>query len=361
MRSDQTRDYVTGLVTLAAVVASLTASCTRCGSSPSGPEAAEPAAACAGETRAFLVANRADYVAAISRARQWLDGLRIDPRELRAQGIKGKKKLTEQLDAYYRLWQIAEPNERQALLRRIEAVVAVTYDGAYHDLLAVNDRQFKQDATSYLRAALLMDRLGLDTVEYRKEIGRIQSRLDAHLSERGAHQRAVFHWYYRHFGLKEPFPLEGALQEGYIAARAQPSDLELIDVYGLTHEIFVPYEYGDRLDADPFDDADKRYLRGTLDRLTARYLERDPDIVAELVCCMRYLEFVDSAYYRQGLAYLLQSQNPDGSWGDLDRAERSLGSYGVPAFILHTTLVAIDALTIAFHEPWNRPLSAACQ
>jgi hypothetical protein len=309
-----------------------------------------------------LAANRERYDAAVSGVRRWLDGLHVDPLELRAHGIKGKKKLTEQLDGYYRLWQIADPAQRPSLQRRIEQVVAITYEARYHDMASIDDRQFKQDATSYLRTAVLMERLGLDTQIYREEIRTIQPRLDGHLSGRGPHQRAAFHWYYRHFGLKEPMPLDHALADGYIARRSTPDELGLMDVYHITHEIFVPYEYGERLDVDPFDADDKAYLRGMLDALAEKYIAMDnPDVVAELVSCMRYLRFVDSAAYRQGLSYLLHSQNPDGSWGDLERSRHSHGTWGVYHTILHTTMVALDAVTVAFHGPWNRGLFGACE
>jgi hypothetical protein len=157
--------------------------CSRCTRS-SPPEPAEPLQ---------LEALRPRYRAALARGRAWLDALHVDPLELRRHGIKGKKKLVELLEAYYKLWQVAPPGERAALLARIGQVVAVTAEDRYHDMASVSDREFKQDATSYLRAALLMDRLGLDTGRYRQEIRRIQPRLDAHLSRRGPPQRRDFH------------------------------------------------------------------------------------------------------------------------------------------------------------------------
>ena len=59
---------------------------------------------------------------------------------------------------------------KPALIARIEELARPTRGDRYHDMLTVDDREFKEDATSYLRAALLLDRLGLDTTLYRKEI-----------------------------------------------------------------------------------------------------------------------------------------------------------------------------------------------
>jgi hypothetical protein len=130
------------------------------------------------------------------------------------------------------------------------------------------------------------------------------------------HQRAAFHCCHRHVGLKEPFPLGDAFGAGDIARCADPNAFDLMDVYQVTHEIFAPYEYGERLDVQPFSD---------------------------------------------GLSDLPQSQNPDGSWGDLERNRRRHGPLGFQHIILHTTMVTLDALTIAFHEPWNRDLFQGCE
>jgi hypothetical protein len=131
----------------------------------------------------------------MERARAWLDNLAVDPLELRTMGIKGKKKLVEQLDSYYRLWRVANGEEKAELLERARQVVALTYEDHYHDMTTISDLWFKQDATSYLRAAVLMERFGFDTARYRAEIEKIHGRLNDHMRHRGPNQRQVFHWY----------------------------------------------------------------------------------------------------------------------------------------------------------------------
>ncbi len=299
-----------------------------------------------------VAAQRAAYEQSIRRAQAWLDTLHVDPGELRAHGIKGKKKLVELLDAYYELWKVAGPQDREVLLARIREVVQVTYEPAYHDMLTISDEWFKQDATSYLRAAVLMERIGLDTSMYRAEIARIHDRLDAHMRERGPHQREVFHWYYRNFGLSEPFPLEEARNEGVIAHRKDPAVMSAPEVYELTHEIYAPFEYGDKRDVSPFDGSERRYLRDALDRLLRRYLAvKDPDLVAELLECEHYLKMDDGPASREAVTYLLGSQNQDGSWGSYPRQRRVLGDYVKQGFELHTTMVVIGALAVEFERP----------
>lgn len=292
---------------------------------------------------------RRAYESEIARARAWLDGLTVDPIELRKKGFKGKKKLVEQLDAYVFLFGIAGGEEKKAIADRVRQIAQVTDRVGYHDMLEVSDAAFKQDATSYLRAAVLLEKLGLDTTRYRSEIQRVAPRLSAHLKDRGPNQRRVFHTYYLHFGLEEPFPLEDALQQGLIARRRDPGTMSFSDAYDLTHEVFALYEFGDRLDLDPFNASEKQYLRATLDPLTRRYIKEDNvDLVAELVTCMAYLRFKDLPAYDQGLKMILASQNADGSWGRYDREREKIGDDVNQVFMLHTTLVVIGALIAAF-------------
>lgn len=313
------------------------------------------------DTYRFLRMSHDRYHLALAKERGWLDHLEANPLVLRRAGIKGKKKFVELLDAYYRLWQIAEEKDRPALLDRVRQIVAITYQDDYHDMASVDDTTFKQDSTSYLRAALLMERMGLDTSRYRQEIVKIHPRLDAHLPSRGPNQRRIFHWYYEHFGLQEPFPLADALKAGEIARRQDPARMSSLDIYLFTHEIFGPYEYGDRLDVDPFSPEDKVYLKAALEVLIRRSLAgRDADLLAELITCARLLRLVSIPSYREGLAYLLDSQNPDGSWGNIAQARARLGEFAAEGTLLHTTMVAADALSLAFHEPWYGPLFASC-
>ena len=322
-------------------------------STPSIPSSGQTAAARDQASHSIQIpAPRAAYEESIRRARAWLDTLHVDPGELRAHGIKGKKKLVELLDAYYELWKAAGPEEREALMARIREVVKVTYEPSYHDMLAISDEWFKQDSTSYLRAAVLMERLGLDTRMYRAEIARIHGRLDAQMRERGPQQREMFHWYYRNFGLSEPFPLEEARNDGVIAHRKNPASMSNLDVYELTHEVYAPFEYGDRRDANPFGPPEKKYLRDALDRLLRRYLSRqDPDLVAELLECQHYLKMDDGPASREAVAYLLGSQNEDGSWGRYPRQRQVLGDYVKQGFELHTTMVVVGALAVEFEKP----------
>jgi hypothetical protein len=295
---------------------------------------------------------RPRYQAALTRARAWLDGLELDPLELREHGIKGKKKLVELLDAYHRLWLVAPEAERPALLARVESVAAVTQEDRYHDMLSLDERAFRQDATSYLRAALLLERLGLDTRRYRLEIRSIHPRLNDHMPRRGPHQRRTFHWYYEHFGLQEPFPLETALTRGVIAGRPDPTGLDAHGAYALTHEIYALTQYGDRPELATFVPEERSYLEVALPLLLMRSVRQgDPDLGGELLECMHLLGLSADPSYRLGVEFLLDAQNQDGSWGRYEREREQLGALVRPAYQLHTTLVAVAALSAVFDRP----------
>jgi hypothetical protein len=343
--SFSSRRHCRGLLLLVMVTMVASASCSRCVCTSGVPPVETSGSA-------FLKPLEPRYRVSMARARTWLDNLTVDPLELRGVGIKGKKKLVEQLDSYYRLWQVGSDDEKVRLLERIRQVVAITYQDRYHDMATISDRWFKQDATSYLRAAVLMERLGLDTRRYREEIKKINGRLNDHMAKRGPHQQRVFHWYYNQFGLAEPFPLGDALDSGVIARRVEPTKMSIDDVYSLTHEVYALYEYGDRLNIDPFDAASKAYLRSTIEALIRRYIGKgDPDVAGELIECIHYLRMQDSPAYANGVHFLLDSQNPDGSWGTYDRQQMRVGDYINQGLRLHTTLVAIGALTAIFERP----------
>jgi hypothetical protein len=303
------------------------------------------------QTKAFQKDNRRRYEQAVIKARTWLDNLKVDPADLRAHGVKGKKKLAEILDTYRRFYSVAGAEDKKIILARVKTLTAVTGQTNYHDMLVINDLEFKQDATSYLRVAYLMDRFGLDTKYYREQINAALPRLNAHMPSRGVDQRMAFHWYYRHFGLAEPFPLESAFQTGLIASR-KPVEWykeNPMEVYNLTHEVFAPYEFGEKLDVDFFSAGDKAYLREIIPILTQWRMERrDADLAAELILCAAYLNFTDLPAYREGLQYLLESQNPNGSWGDYERHRPAMGNYVEQGLYLHTTMVVADALIMAF-------------
>ena len=116
------------------------ASCAAPRPGPAEPPAITRAPRCTPPDRraaldAFVAQRRPTYTAALGKARAFLDSLAVDPIALRTVRIKGKKKLTEALDAYYRLYLVAPPDGRAAILARVEELARPTREDRYLDLL----------------------------------------------------------------------------------------------------------------------------------------------------------------------------------------------------------------------------------
>lgn len=296
-----------------------------------------------------MAANAPLARVAEDRARAWLDKIALDLRDLDRNDIPGKRKLAELLSAYVDLYETGNRADRTAIRTRLQALAAVTNEPWYHTMDKVDDATFKRDSTSYLRVAFLMDRVGLDTAAYRKQIARVHERLNQHMPARGHHQQMAFHNYYHHFALKEPYSLVDAATVGAIPNRTSPYKLTQSETYDLAHEVAARYEREDRPPEGAFLPADLAYLRWALDRLTVHYLMTDNrDLVGELAFSIAYVGFTDLAVFREAIGALLQSQNPDGSWGAYEEARATYGTRLDVALHLHTTAVVVKALAVSF-------------
>jgi len=340
---------------LLVAVATVTLPLTACRSGTPAAEVVERAHRRAGMARTtrFIQEQRPRYRGVVARAIKYIGGFSIDPAALRAQGIKGRKKLVEQLDAYVAVHRHVRGELRASVAERFRQAARVTASAGYHDMGAVDDKQFRQDATSYLRACYLMDRMGLDTAAYQRELRKIKPRLDAHMPRRGPHQRMVFAFYYRHFKLSLPAILHQPIKTSVIARRLNPYTMSMGQAYQLTHEVFVPCDYGGRLQPPgAFSAADRRYLRRALEILTTLHQgKRNTDLLGELLACLRFLGYTDLAVYREGLRFLLSGQRANGSFGDYERLRAQRGDRLELDLYLHTTSVVMDILPLAFEGP----------
>lgn len=300
-------------------------------------------------TAHWLDANAAAYRSALARARSWLDALPLDVRELDKKNLPGKRKLGEMLTGYKYLGAVADPEQRRQLEQRVRALAGITQQPWYHDLLTVDDARFKRDSTSYLLVASRLEDWGLDISRYREEIKRVHSRLNQHMMSRGNHQQLAFHNYYVHFGLAEPYDLRQAATVGVIADRMSPFKMKDADVYSLTHEVFGRAQPEDVATRVPFSADELTYLRWALDRLTVHQtIAHNLDLLSELLICIFSLGMSDLPITHEALASLLENQNANGSWGQYEEARATYGEFTDQAMVLHTTSVAIYALTEAF-------------
>ena len=207
---------------------------------------------------------------------------------------------------------------------------------------------------SYLRVAWLLEKFGLDTSGYRKEILAGKQRLDAHVIRRGPWQQAMFGEYYERFKLEKPAGLaHEALRAGIISRRVPADAYTENDIYDLTHEVFVAYDYGLERKQDRFSEDDLAYARVALPALAERCIEHEnADLLGEILSCLTYLGWHSDRSYARSIEYLLDHQNGVGTWGSYEQYRKQFGRYLEQQVYLHTTMVVMDALAEAFEGEW---------
>lgn len=289
----------------------------------------------------------------LRQALSWAVGLRVTPRRIRDElGMKGVKHFVEYLDLLYHIHRHAPdaPLAVEARARAHEALGAVG-QADYHQLATVDERRFRQDSMSYLRACRLAEVFGWDTERYRREIAGVLPRIVAHLPSRGVDQRMGFALLFEQLGLPVVEPL-AAIYPGSLIARRVPLEYYWVSAdrpYDITHEVFAMTKRGTR--AFPFSDAaDGNYARQTVRALLEESLRRGQiDIAAELLTNLAYLGETSTPLARVARDRILRTQNPDGSFGQYDEtaARRLKGNPLYDVRIggnLHTTMVVVWAL-----------------
>jgi hypothetical protein len=280
----------------------------------------------------------------------WLETLDVNPIELRNEmGIKGKKKFVELLDSYLVLYQTTDNNANKTEYKNtVEVLIQVTYNASYHDMNEINDTQFRQDSTSYLRAWYIMKQFGLNTSFYEYEIEKVIPRIDLHLPSRGINQRMAFVFYYEQLGYPIFYTIEELFNQSVIRERENIENLTELDMYYITHEIFMLY---DDYKMELLFLEDIEYLTNILPQLVNKTItEKNVDLLAELIMIMTYLGFTELDEYKLAVDFLLNSQNSNGSFGDYEMAREYYDNLGISVDIqlyLHTTEVSLRALNEA--------------
>jgi hypothetical protein len=285
----------------------------------------------------------------------WLDGLEVDPVALVARGVQGKKKLAEILGAYlYLLRYSTDLSERPRLERRVRELAAQANRPEYHNMLHCDLREFNENRMSYLRVAWLLELLGQDTSFYRTQLIEMRPRLESEIARRAPNQRYRIALYYDHFGWEKPEALL-ASQESVLDRRLPQARYRPLAGYALAHEVSAAFQHGLRRTQDALDRDDLDYLRRVLPGLVVRFVaRRNVDLVAELISAMTYLELNTLPAYQAGIAFLLGSQNPNGTWGDYEQQRATYGDGVDQKFYLHATMVTLRALLEAHEGAWLR-------
>jgi hypothetical protein len=292
---------------------------------------------------------------ALDQAEVWIDAVPIDLAALAEKGYGDKKRFSELLGAYWKLYRYGSSERRAEIRTRLQPFADYTREPGYLDLDTVDDTQFKKNSMSYLRVMWLLREMNFDISHLQSAFETIKGRMDAHLESRGPWQKSMFARYYDLFGFVKPEAIadtramKGPIAEGLAADR-----YDVARAYQLTHQIFVAFDYGAKRSQSRFDGADLAYLTTVLPVLTsAAQRKRNWDLMAELMTCMVYLRMTEGPVFQSAMAALLTAQNDDGSWGDYERARPRYGEYTEAKYYLHTTAVVIETLVEYSRGRWE--------
>ncbi len=292
----------------------------------------------------------------IENAEAWLNGLHVDPIGLRSQrGMKGKKHFVEWLIGYqsivdfYRgmLGGISEADRVRAHVMR---GLDVLNTPAYHDLGSVDNKQFTEDALSYLYACSLAQGFGFDTKFYLSEITKILPRIYAHASTRGASQRMALIRRLGALNLPATDTMAQLIDKTQIRQRKPAAELLKVHVYTMAHEISHLTDAGQHppklLNAE-----DIAYLSNLLGGLLDPMLE-DIDLLSEVLEALANLGMTQKKNFRNALDFIAQQQNENGSFGAYEDERSRLHQQGSlydvnVGMYLHATTVCLRALVHA--------------
>jgi hypothetical protein len=291
----------------------------------------------------------------LGRAEAWLDALPIDLPALAEKGYGDKKRLSELLGAYWKLYRYGTPARREEIRKHLQPFADYTHEPGYLDLATVDDEQFKKNSMSFLRVMWLLREMGFDITHLQAEFERIKGRMDGHLESRGPWQKSMFARYYDLFGFEKPKEIVDTVDMlGPVQERLPVARYDVARAYELTHQIFVAFDYGANRSQTRFDAADLAYLEAILPVLTsASERKRNWDLTAELMTCMVYLRMTNRPEFESAMGALLAAQNVDGSWGDYERARPRYGEHTDAKYYLHTTAVVIEMLVESSRGDWD--------
>lgn len=265
--------------------------------------------------------------------------------------MKGVKHFAEWLDVMLMGFECPLDPELSSRAREAALRAWVATDSPiYHDLRPEVPARFREDSMSYLRVCWLGERFGFDTVRYRREIDRLLPAIQRHLPGRGIDQRMGFALLLADLGLPRT-ETESQVYPISLVARRVPVEwfLESPDrPYDLTHEIFAMTGRGRR--PFPFRSREEEtHAIATVTELLRRTMDaKNLDVAAELLVNLAQLGEGESSWARAARAWILESQNADGSFGAYD-AEAAKAAKGNPAYdvrvggYLHTTMVCLWA------------------
>ena len=286
-----------------------------------------------------------DYDSALRRTKKFAYNLNFDLDYIRNKGLADKKFLAEYLGLFLKLKKAATTTaEKEKIKQKVTPFYKKTLEPSFHNMATVNDKLFKKNSMSYMRILWLLNELDFDTTFYKKELAKVQNRMDTHMKIRGEWQKAVFDKYYDFFKIKKPSVLKYASKlKGPIAYQKPLTYYDRTEAYILTHFVFAAYDYGNKMTQTRFSKKDIDYLAKILPQIITKFeAKNNDDLVGELLTCLVLINKYKTHDFNLSYNRLIRRQNNDGSFGAYERTRKKIGSDVEFRQYLHTTLVDIE-------------------
>jgi hypothetical protein len=282
---------------------------------------------------------------AVKRAKKYADNLNFDLDYIRNKGLPDKKYLAEYLGLYLKLKKFYNNKDiNQQIQEKLKPFYNKINQQEFHNMAVINDKLFKKNSMSYMRIMWLLDQLGYNITDYKKQFFKIKKRMDNHMKLRGEWQRAVFDKYYDYFKFQKPIELQYAKKlKGPIDYQKPIDFYNKTNAYILTHFVFTAYDYGNSLTQNRFDKDDLEYLKTILPQIISKFESiNNDDLVGELLTCQVLLRQNNTSQFNNSFNRLLYRQNNDGSFGSYERYRKKVGNDVEFRSYLHTTLVDVE-------------------
>ncbi len=285
------------------------------------------------------------YEEALKRTLKYANELNFDIDYIRNKGLADKKYLAEYLGLFVKLKKAMKTKKEKAIImKKLTPFYEKTLEPSFHNMNTVNDKLFKRNSMSYMRILWLLDQLGFDNAYYKKELAKVQIRMDNHLKVRGEWQKAVFGQYYDYFKIKKPIAIKYAHKLNGPITYQKPIDyFDRLKAYNITHFVFAAYDYGQKIKQTRFSKRDINYLSEILPQLITKFeAKNNDDLVGELLTCLVLINKTKGLAFKNSYTRLINRQNMDGSFGNYERGRNKHGNDIEFKYYLHTTLVDIE-------------------
>lgn len=294
----------------------------------------------------------------VGKAVRWLNKLSVDPLELKKKGMKGKKHFVEKLFIFYQLYLHTNDLEKKEMYRKVlEQMFKMAKSDSYH-LIEDDEVLFKSAIVSYVHACCLMEQLGFNVQNYKRNVRELLPRIERHMPTRNASVQMLLVYCLRVLGFETKYSIERILKNTLSYNLEALGDINIFDLkynsymLGVCHEIFVISEYGGKK-IDLLTKEKKDYLKDTLKSSIKKILSsgdlRYLDLLAEMLVSLKYLNCENLPEYRKGIHFIINHQNKNGSFGDYEKFRAYFAQKSVDIDIkwyLHTTAVCLWALLI---------------